>query len=74
MVKTRGAIAVIFSSIIMIAVLGWVTNTVLGSVQADNDILGVESALATYGPVVVTITIIGLFVLGVGVMLRFLVG
>lgn len=56
----------------MVAVMGWVTNTVVGTIPSENDNLGVITGINTYGPVIVTIILIGFFVLGVAALLRYL--
>lgn len=71
-----GLISVIFTGLIMLAVLGWVTSTVLNSIDYgendENDILGVKSGIETYGPTIISIMLIGFFVLGVAALLRYL--
>lgn len=72
MAKGGNIIAIIFTGMIMIAVLGWVTGTVITSIPDNGDVLGVQTGIQTYGPVIVTILLIGFFVMGVGVLLRYL--
>lgn len=67
-----GLIKTVFVGVILIAVLGWVANIILNMIPEDNDTLGVMSKLEEYGPYLVMILILALFVLGVSALLRYL--
>lgn len=67
-----GLIKTVFVGVILIAVLGWVANIILNMIPSENDTLGVMSKLEQYGPYLVMILILALFVLGVSALLRYL--
>jgi hypothetical protein len=67
-----GLIKTVFVGIILIAVLGWVANIILNMIPSDNDTLNVMGKLQEYGPYLVMILILALFVLGVSALLRYL--
>lgn len=67
-----GLVKTVFVGIILIAVLGWVANIILNMIPTDNDTLGVMDKLQEYGPYLVMILILALFVLGVSALLRYL--
>lgn len=67
-----GIINYVFGSILILAVLGLVVNTVINALPAGDDNLGVMSGINTYGPTIVTIVFVMLIVVVAAYMLRYL--
>lgn len=67
-----GMIKTIMIAMVVLIVLGWVVNTVANSIGTANDNLGVLAALETYGPTIVTMIFIGLFILAVAALIQYL--
>ncbi len=67
-----GVIQYVFGSILLLAVLGMVTNIVTNatSTAGVTDNLGVQTGINTYGPILVTVIFVLLIVVVVGYMLR----
>jgi len=55
-----GVIRYVFVSIILIAVMGYVTNIMVGAMTSENDVLGVNATITQYGPMIVTILFVSL--------------
>jgi len=67
-----GMIKAIMVAMVIMIVLGWVVNTVANSIGTANDNLGVLTKLNTYGPTIVTMIFIGLFILAVAALIQYL--
>jgi hypothetical protein len=67
-----GMIKTIMVAMVILIVLGWVVNTVANSIGTANDNLGVMAGLVVYGPTIVTMIFIGLFILAVAALIQYL--
>lgn len=67
-----GVIRYVFVSIILIAVMGYVTNIMVGAMGTENDTLGVFTTIAQYGPMIVTILFVSLLVVVIAGILSYL--
>lgn len=67
-----GVIRYVFVSIILIAVMGYVTNIMVGAMAAENDVLGVQTTIVQYGPMIVTILFVSLLVVVIAGILNYL--
>lgn len=62
----------VFVSIILIAVMGYVTNIMVSAMDNENDVMGVFSTIAQYGPMIVTVLFVSLLVVVIAGILRYL--
>ena len=67
-----GVIKFVFMSIILMAVMGFVTNIMVSAMDNENDVMGVFSTIAQYGPTIVLVLMVMLIVVIVSGILRYL--
>ena len=67
----QNLIAVIFSMVILVAVMAWVTGTLISNIPDNSGVLG---PISTYLPVITSMIMIAAIVLVVGLIIRSLSG